>query len=98
MGMQKLGADIVKMAVMPSSKYDVITQDTSPYSSIFSDRGLSGTDLIKQFKENGVYLNAVPNDGTNEEIVVTMTTGIWDNLSSFSNSSLKTIASSLVKE
>ena len=94
----KYKLDELGLEVSIPSKYDVITQDTSPYSSIFSDRGLSGTDLIKQFKENGVYLNAVPNDGTNEEIVVTMTTGIWDNLSSFSNSSLKTIASSLVKE
>ncbi len=89
--------DELGLEVTIPSKYDVITQDTSPYSSIFSDRGLSGTDLIKQFKSTGVYLNAIPNDGTNEEIVVTMTDGVFNNLSEFSNGTLKTLASSLVK-
>lgn len=90
--------DELGLVVTIPSKYDVITQDTSPNSSIFSERGLSGADLIDQFKANGIYLNAVPNDGSNEEIVVTMTDGVFDNLSVFSNSTLKTLASSLVKE
>jgi len=90
--------DELGLVVTIPSKYDVITQDTSPYSSVFSDRGLSGTDLVEQFKTNGIYLNAVPNDGTNEEIVVTMTDGVWDNLSVFSDTTIKTFASALANE
>ncbi|MBR2976669.1 MAG: hypothetical protein IKC50_00105 [Oscillospiraceae bacterium] len=86
------------LSVTIPSKYDVVTQETSPHSSFFSDRGLSGADIIEQFKTNGVYLNAIPNDGTNEEIVVTMTDGVFDNLSVFSSSDLKVMASSFVKE
>ena len=89
--------DELGLAVTIPSKYDVVTQDTSPNSSIFSDRGLSGSDIIDQFKANGIYLNALANDGSNEEIVVTMADGVFDNLSEFSNTSLKTLASSLVE-
>lgn len=94
----KYKLDELGLEVSIPLKYDVITQDTSPYSPIFSNRGLSGTDLIEQFKTSGIYLNAIPNDGTNEEIVVTMTDGIWDNLSVFSNTTIKTLASALVNE
>lgn len=89
--------DELGLVVTIPSKYDVVTQDTSPNSSIFSDRGLSGSDIIEQFKANGIYLNALANDGSNEEIVVTMADGVFDNLSEFSNTSLKTLASSLVE-
>ena len=89
--------DELGLVVTIPSKYDVVTQDTSPNSSIFSDRGLSGSDIIEQFKANGIYLNALANDRSNEEIVVTMADGVFDNLSEFSNTSLKTLASSLVE-
>ena len=44
--------DELGLVVTIPSKYDVVTQDTSPNSSIFSDRGLSGSDIIDQFKAN----------------------------------------------
>ncbi len=78
------------------STYDVITQDTSTSNPVFNRLGASGNEFIDYYKENGIYLNAIPKDNLNEEIVVTMTAGIWDNLSAFSDTTIKTLASALI--
>lgn len=80
------------------SNYDVITQKTSPSNPVFDRLGTTGSDLIKQFKTDNIYLNAIPKNNTNEEIVVTMATNIIDNFSALSDTSLKMFASSWVNE
>lgn len=79
------------------SEYKVITKDTPANASIFSDLGTTKADLIKQFEETKVYLNAIP-DTLDEEVVVTMDTNIIDNFSAMSDTSLKMFASSWVNE
>lgn len=79
------------------SEYRVITKDTPANASIFSDLGTTKADLIKQFEETKVYLNAIP-DTLDEEVVVTMDTNIIDNFSALSDTSLKMFASSWVNE
>ena len=79
------------------SEYSVITKDTPANASIFSDLGTTKADLIKQFEETKVYLNAIP-DTLDEEVVVTMDTNIIDNFSAMSDTSLKMFASSWVIE
>ena len=79
------------------SEYRVITKDTPANASIFSDLGTTKADLIKQFEETKVYLNAIP-DTLDEEVVVTMDTNIIDNFSAMSDTSLKMFASSWVNE
>ncbi|MBR2973965.1 MAG: hypothetical protein IKC41_07145, partial [Clostridia bacterium] len=66
------------------SEYRVITKDTPANASIFSDLGTTKADLIKQFEETKVYLNAIP-DTLDEEVVVTMDTNIIDNFSALSD-------------
>ena len=78
--------------------YDVITQNTSVSSTIFNRLGTSGSELISQFKNDNIYLNAIPIDSVNEEIVVTMTTNLIDNFTLFSDTSLNTMASSWINE
>ncbi len=79
------------------SEYRVITKDTPANASIFSDLGTTKADLIKQFEETKVYLNAIT-DTLDEEIVVTMDTNIIDNFRAMSDTSLKMFASSWVNE
>jgi len=79
------------------SEYKVITKDTPANASIFSDLGSTKADLIKQFEETKVYLNAIP-DTLDEEVVITMDTNIIDNFSAMSDTSLKMFASSWVNE
>ena len=79
------------------SEYRVITKDTPANASIFSDLGTTKADLIKQFEETKVYLNAIPHT-LDEEVVVTMDTNIIDNFSAMSDTSLKMFASSWVNE
>ena len=79
------------------STYDVITQDTPTSSSIFNNLGVSGKELIDQFKINGIYLNAIPIDSLYEEIVVTMIdNSLWDNLSALSDTTIKTLFSIMI--
>jgi len=88
--------DELGLEVSIPSTYDVITQDTSTSNPVFNRLGASGNEFIDYYKENGIYLNAIPKDNLNEEIVVTMTAGIWDNLSAFSDTTIKTLASALI--
>ncbi len=52
--------------------YSVITRDTPADDPIFSDLGISQSELLSQFEESNIYLNALSKN-YNEEIVVTMT-------------------------
>jgi len=88
--------DKLGLEVSIPSTYDVITQDTPTSSSVFNDLGISGKELVDHFKTNGIYLNAIPKDTSNEEIVFTMTDGVWENLSAFSDTTIKTLASTLI--
>ena len=92
----KYTLDELGLDVSIPSTYDVITRDTPVSSPIFSDLGISGKELIDRFKADDVYLNAIPKYGMNEEIVVTMTDGIWDNLSAFSDTTIMFIASAMI--
>ncbi len=88
----ELGLDIT----IPSD-YKVITRDTPATASVFRDLGINKADLIEQFEETNVYLNAI-SDTLDEEVVVTMDTNIIDNFSALSDTSLKMFASSWVNE
>lgn len=88
----ELGLDIT----IPSG-YKVITKDTPASASIFSELGRTKADVIEQFEESKIYLNAISNT-LDEEIVVTMDTGMIDNFSALSDTSLKIFASSWVNE
>lgn len=90
--------DELGLEVSIPSTYDVITRDTPTSSSIFNDLGISGKELIDHFKTSGIYLNALPKDAISEEIVVTMTDGIWDNLSVFSDTTIKLLTSTIISE
>ena len=78
--------------------YDVITQDTSTSNPVFNRLGASGKEFIDYYKEYGIYLNAIPKDNLNEEIVVTMTDGLWDNFSAFSDTTIKTLTSLIISQ
>ena len=88
--------DELGLEVSIPSSYDVITQDTPISNPVFNRLGASGSEFIDYYKANGIYLNAIPEDSLSEEIVVTMTAGIWDNLSVFSDTTIKTLASALI--
>lgn len=90
--------DELGLTVTIPSEYDVITQDTATNSLIFSELGVSGADLIADFKASGIYLNALPKDVIDEEIVATMTPGGMDNFSIFSDTTLITLVSSIIDE
>lgn len=90
--------DELGLTVTIPSEYDVITQDTATNSLIFSELGVSGADLIADFKASGIYLNALPKDVIDEEIVATMTPGGMDNFSIFSDATLITLVSSIIDE
>ena len=78
-------------------EYSVITRDTPSTDSVFANLGTTKSALMNQFEKNSIYLNAISNT-YNEEIVVTMEENIIDNFSSFSDTMLESIASSLVEE
>lgn len=90
--------DELGLTVTIPSEYDVITQDTATNSLIFSELGVSGADLIADFKASGIYLNALPKDVIDEEIVATMTPSGLDNFSIFSDTALITLVSSIINE
>lgn len=90
--------DELELQVTIPTGYSVITRDTPASNPIFSDLGTTKDALISKFKSGNIYLNAIPNNSSTEEIVVTMTAGVFDNLSVFSDGTLKTLASSLTKE
>ena len=90
--------DELGLEVSFPSDFTVITEDISSSDPIFDRLGTTKSALISQFKSGNIYMNAIPNNSSTEEIVVTMTNGVFDNLSVFSDGTLKTLASSLTKE
>ena len=90
--------DELGLEVSFPSDFTIITEDISSSDPIFDRLGTTKSALISQFKAGNIYLNAIPNNSSTEEIVVTMTNGVFDNLSVFSDGTLKTLASSLTKE
>lgn len=90
--------DELGLEVSFPSDFTVITEDISSSDPIFDRLGITKDALISKFKLGNIYLNAIPNNSSTEEIVVTMTDGVFDNLSVFSDGTLKTLASSLTKE
>ncbi len=88
--------DELGLEVSIPSTYDVITRDTPVSSPIFKVLGVSGKELIEQFKTTFVYLNAIPKGVTGEEIVVTMAPNDINNFSALSATSLKMFASSWI--
>ena len=87
--------DELGLEVSIPSSYDVITRDTPLSSPIFKELGIYGKELMEQFETSSIYLNAIPKDISNEEIVVTMAPNIINNFSALSDTSLKILASSL---
>ena len=90
--------DELGLEVSFPSDFTVITEDISSSDPIFDRLGTTKSALISKFKSGNIYMNAIPNNSSTEEIVVTMTNGVFDNLSVFSDGTLKTLASSLTKE
>ena len=88
--------DELGLEVSIPSTYDVITRDTPVSSPIFKELGVSGKELIEQFKTTFIYLNAIPKGVTGEEIVVTMAPNDINNFSALSATSLKMVASSWI--
>lgn len=86
----------VGLEVSIPSTYNVITRDTPVSSPIFKELGVSGKELIEQFKTTFIYLNAIPKGVTSEEIVVTMAPNDINNFSVLSATSLKLFASSWI--
>lgn len=79
------------------SGYSVLTRDTPASDPIFGRLGTTRAALISQFESSNIYLNAISNS-VNEEIVVTMVSNSISNFSLFSDTTLQTLASGLVKE
>ncbi len=90
--------DELGLEVSFPSDFTVITEDISSSAPIFDRLGTTKSAVISKFKSENIYMNAIPNNSSTEEIVVTMTNGVVDNLSVFSDGTLKTLASSLTKE
>ena len=88
--------DELGLEISIPSTYDVITRDTPVSSPIFKELGISGKELIEQFKTTFIYLNAIPKGVTSEEIVVTMAPNDINNFSVLSATSLKMFASSWI--
>ena len=79
------------------SGYSVLTRDTPANDPIFGRLGTTRAALISQFESSNIYLNAISNS-IDEEIVVTMVSNSISNFSLFSDTTLQTLASGLVKE
>lgn len=77
--------------------YTAITRDTPESDPIFAILGMTKADIVNQFEESNIYLNAI-SYYSNEEIVITMDENTIDNLSSLKDSALNVVASMLVDE
>lgn len=77
--------------------YSVITRDTPANDPVFSNYGITKSEIMSQFNESNIYLNAI-SDIYNEEIVVTMMNNSLNNFSLLSDTVLNTFASTLVSE
>lgn len=78
-------------------EYAVITRDTKESDSVFDELRLNAKELLSYFEENGIYLNAIIPDSS-EEIVVTMNPNQIDNISVLSDTVLSTVISGLQNE
>lgn len=86
------------MNVNIPSKYTVITRHTPAYDPIFSKIGMTKSDLMSLFQSNQIYLNAIIDGDSSEEIVVTMTENIINDFNLFSDTSLSIMISALCEE
>lgn len=89
--------DELKLQVTVPTSYSVITRDTPANDPIFSDLGITKSEVISQFKINSIYLNAISNT-YNEEVVVTMTEISFTNFSLLNDTELTTLASTLANQ
>ena len=89
--------DELGLQVTIPNGYAVITRDTPASDPIFSDLGTTKSALISQFESSNIYLNAI-SDTYNEEVVVTMMENSLTNFSLLSDTTLNTLASTLVNQ
>ena len=89
--------DELELQVTIPNGYLVITRDTPASDPIFSDLGTTKSALISQFESSNIYLNAI-SDTYNEEVVVTMVKNSLTNFSLLSDTTLNTLASTLVSQ
>lgn len=89
--------DELELQITIPTGYSVITRDTPASDPIFSDLGTTKSALISRFESSNIYLNAI-SDTYNEEVVVTMMENSLSNFSSLSDTTLNTLASTLVSQ
>ena len=89
--------DELELQVTIPNGYSVITRDTPASDPIFSDLGTTKSAIISQFESSNIYLNAI-SDTYNEEVVVTMMANSLSNFSLLSDTTLNTLASTLVNQ
>lgn len=87
----------LELEVTIPSEYTVITRDISASDPIFSELGITKSDLISQFEASNIYLNALSHT-YNEEIVVTMVENSLSNFNSLSDTTLNILISTLIKQ
>ena len=79
------------------SQYSVITRNTSASDPIFGQLGTTKSELLSHFQSSGIYLNAV-STSVNEEIVVTMVENIMSDFNLLSDTTISTLATTLINE
>lgn len=89
--------DELELQVTIPNDYSVITRDTSASDPIFSYLGTTKSAVMSQFESSNIYLNAI-SDTYNEEVVVTMMENSLTNFSLLSDTTLNTLASTLVNQ
>lgn len=89
--------DELGLRVTIPSGYSVITKDTPANDPIFYYLNTTKSNILTQFEESHIYLNAI-SDTYNEEVVITMTENSLSNFSLLSDTVLDTLASSLSEQ
>ena len=79
------------------SQYSVITRNTPANDPIFGQLGTTKSELMSHFQSSGIYLNAV-STSVNEEIVVTMAENILSDFNLLSDTTISTLATTLINE
>ncbi len=77
--------------------YYAVTRNTPATDPIFAKTGISYSDYMALLNNGFIYLNALP-DGYKDEVVVTMTPNSLSNFSTYSDSMLNVLASTLKAE
>ncbi len=77
--------------------YYAVTRSTPASDPIFAKTGISYSDYMALLNNGFIYLNALP-DGYKDEVVVTMTPNSLSNFSTYSDSMLNVLASTLKTE